>query len=48
MKKLLMLLLVVLMTVVLCRVQYDCPDTISVSVDDERVAYDITSHFINK
>lgn len=34
--------------VVLCRVQYDCPDTISVSVDDERVAYDITSHFINK
>jgi len=34
--------------VVLCRVQYNYPDTVSVSVDDELVAYDITSYFIKK
>jgi LacI family transcriptional regulator len=34
--------------VVLCRVQYNYPNTISVSVDDEQAAYDVTSYFIKK
>lgn len=34
--------------VVLCRVQYEYQNTISVSVDDELVAYDVTSYFIEK
>ena len=34
--------------VVLCRVQYDFPNTVSVSVDDEQIAYDVVSYFIKK